>query len=174
MITQVRQESNKGLGLLRENDIINVIAMSDLHPGVNDEGLVVLSASNRDQEDVDVTGALTITFSRAVTLVDEADCSVGLSLLGGGVPTAALDFTDPPGSTMAITGDGTTTLVLTPQLAIAVGEDDDGLIATYAACYITVDDDLFEPINIFSVPYVDSTPAVPTTVDTTVPMTDWN
>jgi len=148
--------------------VANVISMSDLSPGSDDEGLFVTFASNSDQETLDAGGVLTITFNRAVTLVDETDCEVGLV----NNITAALDLSDPPDTTVTVTGSGTTTLVLTPNLTTAIGEDDDGVYASYTigVCGITVDDDIYSPTDIFSVPYADGIG----TVSNRVPMTDWN
>lgn len=79
-----------------------------------DNGLYVTSANNLDLDAVIAGGTLTLTFSRAVSFVNEKDILASLN----NATTAALDGTDTPDSTVvgSLSEDGLT-LTLTPQFA---------------------------------------------------------
>lgn len=87
------------------------VAMSQAVPG-NDNGLYVTSISNADADNITASGALTVVFSRAVSLVDET--AIGADLIGDTV-NAVLDATDLPNSSVnaSLSADGLT-LTLTP------------------------------------------------------------
>lgn len=112
------------------------VSMSQAAPG-NDNGLYVTSISNADTDNVTTSGALTVKFSRAVTLVDETDIGADLS---GDVVNAVLDTSNAPDSivTASLSSDGMT-LTLTPVFTTAPvvfdgtnsGTADDNLVVTF-------------------------------------------
>lgn len=126
-------------------NIVNV-NMTETVPGT-DNGLFVASASNLDTDMVTSGGALTLTFSRAVSLVDETNITASLT----NATTAALNATSSPDSTVigALSADGLT-LTLTPQFAAAAAPvpftgsngttADNGLIVTYSNVFVRISD----------------------------------
>lgn len=88
----------EGTQLARSNNAVNItigtsiiiqnVAMADVVPGTTD-GLYVVSASNTDPNNVTSSGVLTLTLSRAISLVDETTINASLA----NATTAALDFT---------------------------------------------------------------------------------
>jgi hypothetical protein len=126
-------------------NIVNV-NMTETVPGT-DNGLFVASASNLDDDMVTSGGALTLTFSRAVSLVDETNITASLT----NATTAALNATSSPDSTVigALSADGLT-LTLTPQFAAAAAPvpftgtngttADNGLIVTYSNVFVRISD----------------------------------
>ncbi|NOR52109.1 MAG: hypothetical protein GQ470_05765 [Gammaproteobacteria bacterium] len=128
--------------------------MAELVPGTS-ERLYVTSASNLDGNEVTSDGVLTITFSRAVSFVDETAITATL----GGATTAVLDATSAPDSGVKgiLSTDGLT-LTLSPVYTTNpvvfsganAGTADNGLTVTYSSVNVrlTSDDDTG---NIYSV-----------------------
>jgi hypothetical protein len=126
-------------------NIVNV-NMTETVPGT-DNGLYVASASNLDTDRVTSGGALTLTFSRAVSLVDETNITATLT----NATTAALNATSSPDSTVigTLSPDGLT-LTLTPQFAAAAAPvsftgsngttADNGLVVTYSNVFVRISD----------------------------------
>lgn len=126
------------------NNNINNIAMVETVPGTQN-GLYVTSASNLDADLITSGGALTITFSRAVALVNET--AIGANLTNA--TTAILDATSVPNSNVAgvLSADGLT-LTLTPQFSTAPvafsgtngGTADNGLLVNYTTVFVRIND----------------------------------
>jgi hypothetical protein len=87
------------------------VAMGDTVPGTEDNGLYIVSASNRDQEDITQSGVLTIVFSKPVGIVSERAFTAVLTNA-----THAVLASDPVAATMSADG---LTLTLTPQFTDA-------------------------------------------------------
>jgi hypothetical protein len=130
------------------SDVDQAIQLRDLVPGANLSGLYIVSRSNHDQYAPVASGELSVTFNQAVTLVDEASCS---ATLYGSLDGGAIDNTDPPDSTVDVTGSGTTTLTFTPNLATPLGADAINVEVRYGgSCYVTIGVDTARAYNIFS------------------------
>jgi hypothetical protein len=123
---------------------INNIALAETVPGTQN-GLYVTSASNLDTDKITSGGALTLTFSRAVSLVDET--AMGATLTNA--TTAVLDATSVPNSNVAgvLSADGLT-LTLTPQFSTAPvahsgtngGTADNGLLVNFTTVFVRIND----------------------------------
>ena len=123
---------------------INNIALSETVPGTQN-GLYVTSASNLDTDKITSGGALTLTFSRAVSLVDETAMGANLT----NATTAVLDATSVPNSNVAgvLSADGLT-LTLTPQFSTAPvahsGTNgttaDNGLLVNFTTVFVRIND----------------------------------
>lgn len=94
---------------------VQVVNMTDEVPGVNNEGLYVVSATPQDPEDILSSGVLTITFNRAIEIVSEQAFTATLS----GTAT-----------TGTLTGDNTNT-------AVAATVSTDGLVLTLTPVFTT-------------------------------------
>jgi hypothetical protein len=130
-----------------------LVFLQDLEHFGNSDGLVIVSASNRDQSHLVPSGVLTVSFNQAVTLMDETNCSATLVTPGVGL----LNVTDAPDSTVTVTGDGTSTLTFTPNIATALDATDVGAYVQFGACNVYVGDDAYDGVNIFSeVLYLDN------------------
>lgn len=125
---------------------INNITMTETVPGTQN-GLYVTSASNLDTDTITSDGALVVTFSRAVSLVDES--AIGAFLTNA--TTAALDATAAPNSNVAgvLSSDGLT-LTLSPQFATGAapvnfsgansGTADNGLLVDFTNVFVRIAD----------------------------------
>jgi hypothetical protein len=114
------------------NNFTQIVAMSDLVPGTQN-GLYVVSASNTDPNNVTSTGELNVTFSRPVSLGNEAAILATLT----NATTAVLDATDTV--TASVSADGLT-LTLAPRFSTQpvaftgsnAATADNGLIVSYS------------------------------------------
>jgi hypothetical protein len=123
---------------------IRNVTMAESVPGTAN-GLYITSATNTDSDEVTTTGALTLTFSRAVSLVDERNVTASLT---GDTVFAVLNATDTPDSTVAaaLSVDGLT-LTLTPTFSTqpvsfnGVNNEataDDNLVVNYSNLFVRI------------------------------------
>lgn len=101
------------------------------------EGLYVVKTSNENTNaEGNGSGALTIEFSKVVTVVKPdgitANLAPGLEADGVTAGASALTATDP----VAITGSGTNTITLTPQFQTAPEAGDTGVTVTYGSLLV--------------------------------------
>ena len=132
------------LTVVGTNNNINNIAMAETVPGT-ENGLYVTSASNLDPDQVTSGGALTLTFSRSVSLIDET--AIGANLTNK--TTATLDASSIPNSNVSgvLSPDGLS-LTLTPQFTTAPlnysGSNgttaDNGLLVNFTNVFIRIND----------------------------------
>lgn len=134
--TQLAISSTSIINVGTDNTTTNV-SMSETVPG-NENGLYVTSASNLT-ESVTASGALTLTFSRAVSFVNEENITATLA----NDTTAVIDGSD---SVVGILSTDGKTLTLTPQFSTApvvwTGSNDvtadNGLEVTFANTLVRI------------------------------------
>lgn len=112
------------------------VAMTDIVPGANNDGLHVVFASNRNVDDLVATGALSLVFNRDIALPDATAFPFTVSI------TQCLPNTGP--CTAVVTASVTPvltnsrTLTLTPVFSTAVAATDLGLQVTFAGGAVTI------------------------------------
>jgi hypothetical protein len=128
-------------------NIVNIPMLDSVPSNAAENGLYVTSLTNLDANAVTSGGVLTLTFSRAVSLVDET--AIGANLTNA--TTAALNATSFPNSSVAavLSTDGLT-LTLTPQFAAAAAPvnyngtngttADNGLMVNFTNVFVRIND----------------------------------
>ncbi|MEH6448576.1 MAG: hypothetical protein V7765_07890 [Oleispira sp.] len=128
-------------------NIVNIPMTDSVPSAAAKNGLYVTSLTNLDTNSVTAGGVLTLTFSRAVSLVDET--AIGANLTSA--TTAALNATSFPNSSVAavLSTDGLT-LTLTPQFAAAAAPvnyngtngttADNGLMVNFTNVFVRIND----------------------------------
>lgn len=133
-----------GAFIIGTTSIMQNIAMADLVPGTQD-GLYITSTSNSNPTAYTTTGVLTITFSRAVTMGNEASFT---ATLGGGAVSAVLNTPGTDTSVLATLSVDGMTLTLTPAFTTNpvvftgsnAGSADNGLTTIYSGGVVRLAD----------------------------------
>lgn len=128
-------------------NIVNIPMIDSAPSNAAENGLYVTSLTNLDATAVTAGGVLTLTFSRAVSLVNESAISANL---GGTVKTAALDATSTGSEVLATLSTDGLTLTLTPQFAAAAAPvnyngtngttADNGLLVNFTNVFVRLND----------------------------------
>ncbi len=92
------------------------VALTGAQPNSAIEGLYIVSASNSDPTDVTASGVLSLTFNRAIEIVDEDSFTASLT----NATTAVLDATDASSAVTASVSTDGLVLTLTPNFSTAV------------------------------------------------------
>jgi hypothetical protein len=155
-----------------DGNITRMIAMADLEPNDQSDGLYIIYASNHDPQDItgidpDVAGVLTVVFNRPVAMPNANDCTATLI----GATDAVLTDPGNPDSVDTDVSDDGYTLILTPHWDTEPDETDVNMDILYAGCTITLmDDDLHNEMLLFGnvdIEYIDTNVPLNATVQIT-------